>query len=895
MADGSGLSEWHPDQEKLAYVYNLLADSQNPERQEAAKHDLENLCESPEFSVYLAYIFTSSEEVDTAVRASAGLLLKNNILRRAETVDASVVELLKESIFQALLSESHLIRTTASIMIAAIAVKTGVTHWPQLLPALFQLIDSNNPAALDGAFTALRHVVEDCHQTMTDKSGKEAATSIITKAMHFFQHDEERIRAAALQICNQFIISPCTSLLELLPTFIQGIFALAADTDLTVQRHVCEALVMLFEVRLDHILPHVLPHIDDIVQYILMCCQSEDTALAQEACEFWIAVADATENDFVSAHLDKILPVLLDRMCYTEDDIEWLKTEMRDDADEQDREQDIRPHHHKTKAHTHAHSDVQSAVNGFNGATASDAEDDDDDDDDDDPFLGGAEQDDLQWGLRRSAAAGLDLLANRYHDAILPTVVPLIESLFQSSEWPRVESGILALGAIAEGCMSGLSGYLPTLIPYLIDLLQNEQPLIRSITSWTMSRYCRWVVTDPEGQKLFDDTVKALLHTVNDRNKRVQQAACSAFAQLEEVAEDRLEPHLPLIIDTLMHAYKTYQRKNMVVLYDAIGTLADSVGPALAHPELVERLMPPLLERYSHLADDDTELFALLECLTAVAGALGEAYHPFAPDIFQHCVKLTQQTLEQAQFAHQDPSIDYPNPDFCVVPVDHISAMVEALQEHMGPLIQQSNLLALLEVAMTNDVPDVRQSAFALLGDVSKAAFCLVQPHLDDVFALMAQNMNPAEVAVCNNVVWCIGEIAMQLKGQIQPLLERHDMCTTLIQLMTRPMTAKTLLENVAITIGRISMFWQDALAQHLSEYLAHWSMALRDITDSEEKEHAFMGMCHLVKRNPNGALRTFIFFCDAINSFQTPSDDLLHTFHDLFDVNSKVNVAISK
>ena len=60
-------------------------------------------------------------------------------------------------------------------------------------------------------------------------------------------------------------------------------------------------------------------------QYIVHCCQSEDMALAQEACEFWIAVTDDTENDFLSPHLEKIVPVLLDRLCYTPDDIEYLK------------------------------------------------------------------------------------------------------------------------------------------------------------------------------------------------------------------------------------------------------------------------------------------------------------------------------------------------------------------------------------------------------------------------------------------------------------------------------------------------------------------------------------------------------------------------------------------
>lgn len=58
---------------------------------------------------------------------------------------------------------------------------------------------------------------------------------------------------------------------------------------------------------------------------MLMCCQSEDTSLAQEACEFWITAADMSENDLIGPHLQSILPVILNRMCYTEEDIEWLK------------------------------------------------------------------------------------------------------------------------------------------------------------------------------------------------------------------------------------------------------------------------------------------------------------------------------------------------------------------------------------------------------------------------------------------------------------------------------------------------------------------------------------------------------------------------------------------
>ena len=78
--------------------------------------------------------------------------------------------------------------------------------------------------------------------------------------------------------------------------------------------------------------------------------------------------------------------------------------------------------------------------------------------------------------------------------------------------------------------------------------------------------------------------VEELLKRVLDTNKRVQEAACSAFATLEEEAGTELVPYLPQILDTLVFAFKKYQAKNLLILYDAVGTLADSVGSHLNRP-----------------------------------------------------------------------------------------------------------------------------------------------------------------------------------------------------------------------------------------------------------------------------------------------------------------------
>jgi len=100
---------------------------------------------------------------------------------------------------------------------------------------------------------------------------------------------------------------------------------------------------------------------------------------------------------------------------------------------------------------------------------------------------------------------------------------------------------------------------------------------------------------------------------VLDNNKRVQEAGCSAFATLEEDAGPELAPYLEPVLRNLVFAFDLYQHKNMLILYDAVGTLADAVGRALQNSTYVEILMPPLTTKWGKIKDDDEDLIPLLE------------------------------------------------------------------------------------------------------------------------------------------------------------------------------------------------------------------------------------------------------------------------------------------
>jgi transportin-1 len=100
---------------------------------------------------------------------------------------------------------------------------------------------------------------------------------------------------------------------------------------------------------------------------------------------------------------------------------------------------------------------------------------------------------------------------------------------------------------------------------------------------------------------------------VYDNNKKVQEAGCSAFATLEEQAGTLLIPYLKPILQHLRVGFERFQHKNLLILYDAILTLADSVGSALNQPEYVQLLVPPLLSKWEQIGDEDRGLVSLLE------------------------------------------------------------------------------------------------------------------------------------------------------------------------------------------------------------------------------------------------------------------------------------------
>ncbi|KAL7150279.1 hypothetical protein ABFS83_05G100900 [Erythranthe nasuta] len=854
MALSGEASTWTPQEEGLREICGLLEQQMAPTSDDKSMiwQKLQQYSHFPDFNNYLAFIFAHAEGIAVEVRQAAGLLLKNNLRSAFKTMPPANQRYIKSELLPCMGAADRQIRSTAGTIISTFVQIEGVAGWPELLHVLVKCLDSNDVNHMEGAMDALSKICEDVPQVLdSDISGlsERPINAFIPRFLQLFQSPHATLRKLSLGSVNQYIMLMPTVLHLSMDKYLQGLFVLANDPTAEVRKLVCSAFVQLTEVR-SAVLE---PHLRNIIEYMLIVNKDPDDEVALEACEFWSAYCEAElppEN--LREFLPRLLPILLLNMAYSDDDESLAEAE--EDGSLPDRDQDLKPRFHASR---------------FHGS--------EDEEDEDDDIVN-------VWNLRKCSAAALDFISNVFGDEILPTMMPIVQAKLSNADdegWKEREAAVLALGAIGEGCIIGLYPHLSEIIAFLIPLLDDKFPLIRSISCWTLSRFSKYIVqgtAHQEGHERFDKVLMGLLQRILDDNKRVQEAACSAFATLEEEAAEELAPRLDIILQHLMAAFGKYQRRNLRIVYDALGTLAEAVGGELNQPRYLEILMPPLIGKWQQLSNSDKDLFPLFECFTSIAKALGTGFSQFAQPVYQRCINI----IQTQQLAKVDPvsaGAQY-DKEFTVCSLDLLSGLAEGLGPGIESLVSQSNLRDLLLQCCMDDAYDIRQSAFALLGDLARVCPVHLHSRLAEFLDVAAKQLNTPKlketVSVANNACWAIGELAIKVQKEMSPVVLNVVSC--LVPILQRPEGLnKSLIENSAITLGRLAWVCPELVSPHMEHFLQSWCIALSMIRDDVEKEDAFRGLCAMVRANPAGALNSLVFMCKAIASWHEIRSEDLH------------------
>lgn len=105
---------------------------------------LEELNKYPDFNNYLIFVLTKLVTEEEPTRSLSGLILKNNVKSHYNSFFPEVAEFIKRECLSAVGDPSPLIRATVGIIITTIANKGDLTSWPELLPALCNMLDSQD-------------------------------------------------------------------------------------------------------------------------------------------------------------------------------------------------------------------------------------------------------------------------------------------------------------------------------------------------------------------------------------------------------------------------------------------------------------------------------------------------------------------------------------------------------------------------------------------------------------------------------------------------------------------------------------------------------------------------------------------------------------------------------
>jgi transportin-1 len=156
--------------------------------------------------------------------------------------------------------------------------------------------------------------------------------------------------------------------------------------------------------------------------------------------------------------------------------------------------------------------------------------------------------------------------------------------------------------------------------------------------------------------------------------------------------------------------------------------------------------------------------------------AIGPSFVPYAGPVFERCVQIVHNSLLQYQAYQTNSDLDEPDKACLVVALDLLSGLTQGMGMALENLIHhtQPNLLGLVTVCLKHPQAPVRQSAYALVGDMAMNCFVLLRPHMSGVMAELIQQLDPEPkvefVSASNNAAWSVGEVGLRY-GRGKPIL----------------------------------------------------------------------------------------------------------------------------
>lgn len=552
----------------------------------------------------LATLAASPEGIDEIVRAQAAVLLRRSATELWEGADpgaqANVKAVLLVGIRTNLRKDLRKKICDTVAVLGASLVNHEPSQWPELLPAMFELIHSP-------------HAYE-----------RENSLNIISQIADYLEIN---------------VIGPHLGTLK--GAFQAGLSDNDHGVQLAALRATCAILNMLDS--------NLCPNFEDLIPLMLRPVQTTDEEEARSAIELLIEVAE-TEPKFWKANLAIVCPTMLT--------IASSRQNLDDEGASRVRRMALEfliTVAEKLPTPCRKMGNFVQSVFPVGLAMMLELEDDpawneqDDDDDYDDAYTN-----------YEAGRESLDRIAIALGGkTVLPVAEACIGPYLNSDDWKHRHAALLAISQIGEGCQRQVETNLHQYIGMALMRFRDPHPRVR----WAAINCIGQMCTDfgPRIQEEFHgDIVPSLIAVMDDSsNPRVQSHAAAAVINFcDEATPDIIAPYLPSLLSKLQGLLQAQMRLTQEQAVTAIAAVADSADTQFT--SYYDSFMPVLkqvLSSTSGQKDLRRLRGKVMECISLIGLSVGrEKFGRDAADVMNVLVTTSNaQTDEDAD----DPQTFY--------------------------------------------------------------------------------------------------------------------------------------------------------------------------------------------------------------------------------------------
>lgn len=237
------------------------------------------------------FIFAHGDKANlqTNVRIIAGFTLKSCLKFLFNDVTAEEKAYIRSSILSTLIDPNQQIRNAAGVLIAQLITVSSLESWPELMPALMEMLKSNNQDYIITALSCLSKMMEDNVYELDTPAVNYPLNTLIPMFLQFFQCPNEEIVYHSVN-CMRFTIDTMPNALlvnmdnylhvsSLFPDHPQALSWLMTRANPETLAIICNSLVSLLNVRVDALVGCL----DDLFTVMLQLSQHANVFVATQA------------------------------------------------------------------------------------------------------------------------------------------------------------------------------------------------------------------------------------------------------------------------------------------------------------------------------------------------------------------------------------------------------------------------------------------------------------------------------------------------------------------------------------------------------------------------------------------------------------------------------------